>query len=418
MNRPVPLALIENSIGVSGSTLSLTTLVKRLDRRRYSPHIVVARPEQEAYLRARIDPAVPITRIGQRAGVKAAGWAQRGRLLPRVAALLDLLLVTLPYALALRRFLRRHRIELVHQNNGFDIAAVPLCRAMGVPLVAYQRGNEWHSRLVRRLAPLASCYVANSGATSDDLVALGVPPEIITVVYPPVDLQDFETAAPAAPPSRAAHDVPADAPCFGILGKLQGWKGQTVFLRAARRVLDAHPEARAWIVGDAPAGEEAFAAELRALAQSLGIADRVVFTGFVADVPGVLRLLDVVVHASVGREPFGRVIVEAMMMGRPVVATDAGGPREIIEHGRTGLLVPRGDEAALADAIVRLLGDRALAGSMGEAGRHEATRRFSATEHALTVQSVYDRVLAARARPSAAGTPQPSPSSASHEGGH
>ena len=66
-------------------------------------------------------------------------------------------------------------------------------------------------------------------------------------------------AAPTAPPSRAAHGVPADAPCFGILGKLQGWKGQLVFLRAARRVLDAHPKARAWIVGDAPAGEEGFA---------------------------------------------------------------------------------------------------------------------------------------------------------------
>jgi glycosyltransferase involved in cell wall biosynthesis len=416
--KPVPLAMIENSIGVSGSTLSLTTLVKRLDRRRFAPHIVVARPEQEAYLRSRIDPAIPITRIGRRAGVKAAGWAKRGRLLPRVAALLDLLLVTLPYALALRRFLRRHRIELVHHNNGFDIAAVPLCRMMGLPLVAYQRGNEWHSWLVRRLAPLATCYVANSGATREDLVALGVPPELIAVVYPPIDLQDFEVAAPTTPPSRAAHGVPADAPCFGILGKLQGWKGQTVFLRAARRVLDAHPDARAWIVGDAPAGEEAFAAELRALAASLGIADRVVFTGFVTDVPGVLRCLDVVVHASVGREPFGRVIVEAMMMGRPVVAADSGGPREIIEDGRTGLLVPRGDDAALAAAINRLLGDRALAAAMGEAGRREATRRFSAAEHALTMQAVYDRVLGAQARPSAAGSPQPSPSSASQEGGH
>ncbi|HKZ05060.1 MAG TPA: glycosyltransferase [Methylomirabilota bacterium] len=415
---PVPLALIENSIGVSGSTLSLTTLVKRLDRRRFAPHIVVARPEQEAYLRARLDPAIPITRIGKRAGVKAAGWARRGRLLPRVAALLDLLLVTLPYALALRRFLRQHRIELVHQNNGFDIAAVPLCWAMRLPLVAYQRGNEWHSRLVRRLAPLASCYVANSGATRDDLVALGVPPALISVVYPPVDLQDFDTTASGAPPSRAAHGVPADAPCFGILGKLQGWKGQTVFLRAARRVLDAQPDARAWIVGDAPAGEEAFAAELRGLARALGIADRVVFTGFVADVPGVLRCLDVVVHASVAPEPFGRVIVEAMMMGRPVVATDAGGPREIIEDGRTGLLVPRGDEASLANAIGRLLGDRALADAMGEAGRREATRRFSAAEHALTMQSVYDRVLVARARPSPTGNVQPSPSGAPQKGGH
>ncbi len=414
--RPVPLALIENSIGLSGSTLSLCTLVKRLDRSRFAPHVVVARPEQEAYLRARLDPAIPIARIAQRTGFKASRWARRGRVLPRLAALLDLAFVTLPYAAALRRFIRRNRIRLVHHNNGFDVAAVPLCRVMGLPLVAYQRGNEWHSWIVRRLAPLVPRYVANSEATRDDLVALGIAPERISVVYPPVDLDDFGTAARSeSAPSRAAYGVPADAPCFGIVGQLQEWKGQKVFLRAARRVLETRPEAHAWVIGDTPAGGEAYGAELRELARTLGIADRVVFTGFVADVPGALRLLDVVVHASVHPEPFGRVIVEAMLVGRPVVAADAGGPREIIEPGRTGLLAPPADDAALAAAIGRLLADRRLAADIAEAGRRDATRRFSAEEHARIIQSIYDCVLAAGAGAAAEG--EPSASGAARERG-
>jgi glycosyltransferase involved in cell wall biosynthesis len=419
--RPVPVALIENSIGLSGSTLSLGTLVKRLDRSRFAPHVVVARPEQEAYLRARLDPAIPIARIAPRRGLKASRWARRGRrVLPRLAALLDLAFVSLPYAAALRRFMRRHGIRLVHHNNGFDVAALLLCRVMGLPVVAYQRGNEWHSWLVRRLAPLASRYVANSEATRDDLLALGIARERISVVYPPVDLADFGDAAGAAPGralSRAAYGVPADAPCFGIVGQLQEWKGQKVFLRAARRVLDARPEARAWVIGDTPAGEEAYGAELRELARTLGITDRVVFTGFVADVPGALRLLDVFVHASVYPEPFGRVIVEAMLVGRPVVAADAGGPREIIEPGRTGLLVPPGDDAGVSAAILRLLADREFAANVAEAGRLEARRRFSAEEHARIVQSIYDSVLAAGTLASTGAAPEPTPSGAAREGG-
>jgi glycosyltransferase involved in cell wall biosynthesis len=107
----------------------------------------------------------------------------------------------------------------------------------------------------------------------------------------------------------------------------------------------------------------------------------------------MLTLLDVVVHASTEPEPFGRVIAEAMAMRRPVIATRAGGPTEIIEDGRTGFLVPPGDVEALADQITALLTDSALAGRIAEAGYEEARKRFSAEAHSALVQGVYDSVL-------------------------
>lgn len=414
----IPLAFIENSFGLGGSTMSLCTLVKRLDRTRYSPHVIVARPEQEAYLRARLDPAIPIHRISSRAGFKVSDWARRRPTLTRIAALMDLAVIALPYALALGRYLRRHRIRLVHHNNGFEVAAVPLCRALGIPLVAYQRGNEWHSPLVRRLAPLATHYVANSEATRENLLTLGISERRITVIYPPVELDDFDEACtPRGPvPSREQYGVPPNALCFGILGQLQGWKGQKVFLEAAARVLAARPDARAWVIGSAPAGGEAYAEELYELARRLGIADRVIFTGFVADVPGYLQLLDVVVHASTYPEPFGRVIVEAMLAGRAVVASDAGGPREIIVPGRTGLLVKPRDATALSAAILRLADDAAFRAELARAAVGEARRRFSATQHARQVEEIYRRTLSGRS--DTTGEQEPKLAAPSHGGGH
>jgi len=381
---PVPVAFIESSIGLSGSTMSLSVLVRRLDRERFEPHVVVAREDQGEYVR-------------EVAGLVAERIAPRPRASTRsgkVAALSDLLTVTIPYANALRRFVRRHRIRLIHQNNGFDVAAILAARWTGVPVVAYQRGREWNSSLVRRLAPMASRYIANSQVTRENLLELGIAPAQVNVVYPPVDLERFDPDRPAALAlRRPAFGIPAQAPCVGIVGQLQEWKGHKLFLRAFAQVLRTVPEAWGCIVGAPPVGGEAYERELHELAEALGVSHRVVFAGFVGDVPSALQLFDVVVHASIEPEPFGRVIAEAMAMRRPVVASDEGGPREIIEHGRTGLLFTQGDDRALADSIVSLLREPARAMRIAEAGYADMRQRFSATQHARLVEEVYADVL-------------------------
>jgi glycosyltransferase involved in cell wall biosynthesis len=174
------------------------------------------------------------------------------------------------------------------------------------------------------------------------------------------------------------------------------WKGHTVFLEAAKRVFERIPNARAFVIGAAPHRAKDYEGELRALAQDLGIADRVIFTGFRPNVPDMLELLDVVVHASIAPEPFGRVIAEAMAMKRPIIATLGGGPTEIIDDGRTGFLVPPRDPEALAKRIIMLLEDPALAERIADAGYRDARERFAADVHAKRVQQVYERVLSPR----------------------
>ncbi len=409
-SRPVPVLFIEHSIGVSGSTISLCTLLRRLERKRYEPCVVFSRAAQREYLLGSGAPPTDARVIVWRNGLKSTRLGRAfyrmalrraqplRRLLTGLLSLLDIGLVLVPYTLRLYWLARRRRTALIHHNNGVEPRTVLLARLLGVPLVVYQRGAEWHSRGTRALARMVTLYVANSEATKQDLVDLGVPVGRIRIIYPPVDLDRFNPDLPAGR-QRAELGVGMDEPCFGIFGTLLEWKGHRVFLKAARLVMDEVPNARAFVIGEAPERGQAYRDELRRLVHDLGIADRVVFTGFREDVPELMQLLRVIVHASVTPEPFGRVIAEAMAMGKPVVATDAGGPREIIQDGSDGYLVPPEEPEAMARAIIRLLTDTTHAEQVGRRARRTVEARFSAEAHARLVEQVYADVLARPSTP-------------------
>jgi glycosyltransferase involved in cell wall biosynthesis len=163
--------------------------------------------------------------------------------------------------------------------------------------------------------------------------------------------------------------------------------------------MDAVPNAKAFVIGEVPDGTTQYRDELVRLAQELGIESRTVFTGFRKDIPELIQLLDVVVHASVKPEPFGRVIAEGMATGKPVVAAMNGGPLEIIRDGQTGFLVPSDDPEKLAHRIIELLTDRSRADALGRNARQDAVARFSPRSHARLVEQVYENVLAAHGRP-------------------
>lgn len=397
---------IENSIGLSGSTMSLCTLLTELDRSRYAPRVVLSLPNQEEYLAQAVGPSVPTMVLPWRNSLKSTPWIRsllgRAAHYPRLprrivtggVAALDVPAVILPYVRRLYRIARRWGIELIHHNNGLDVRAVLLARWLGVPLIAYQRGTEWNSPTVRYISRFVDAYVANSTATKGVLLGLGVPSERIEVIYPPIDVERFHPTVDASRQRREFGLAPDDL-TFGIPGTLLKWKGHDVFLRAARRVLEAVPRAKAFVIGEVPDGTTDYRDELMGLARDLGIGSRTVFTGFRRDIPELIQLLDVVVHASVKPEPFGRVIAEGMAMGKPVVAAMNGGPLEIIQEGRTGFLVPPGDAEKLAHRIIELLTDRSRADALGRNARQEAAARFSPRSHARLVEQVYDNAVMA-----------------------
>ncbi len=164
------------------------------------------------------------------------------------------------------------------------------------------------------------------------------------------------------------------APIVGVFSRLAPWKGQRVLIEA----LAALPGVQALIVGKALfRGEQEYLDELERLARAKGVADRIHFLGFRDDVANLMKLCDVIVHTSIAPEPFGRVIVEAMLAGKPVIATRGGGASEIVEHLKTGILVNAGDSNEMANAVRVFLDHPGVASGMARAGRERALKCYS-----------------------------------------
>jgi glycosyltransferase involved in cell wall biosynthesis len=242
---------------------------------------------------------------------------------------------------------------------------------------------------------VASRVIANSQATANALRARGGTRARIDVVYNGLD--------PAVMDAVRAHDVSAaraslgigGAPLLGLFGRLAPWKGQDVAIRALAICADS--DVQLAIVGDALFGEEAYAAELRALVAELGLERRVHFLGFRNDVPVLMRAVDVLIHTSVAPEPFGRVIVEGMLAERPVIATAGGGASEIVEAGVTAWQVSPNDPVALAAAISEVLDDPARARAVAAAGRRSALERFTLAATLPLTERAVERAVGALA---------------------
>ncbi|MBI4575100.1 MAG: glycosyltransferase family 4 protein, partial [Planctomycetes bacterium] len=174
----------------------------------------------------------------------------------------------------------------------------------------------------------------------------------------------------------------------GVLGYVIPRKGHEVFVEAGMALAERVPEARFLVVGDDPFPARGFLEGLRARVLQVGLAERFIFTGFRRDVGAVLRAMDVLAMPS-WEEPFGRVLIEAMAAGTPVVATRAGGVPEAVTDGVDALLVPPREPRALAEALERLLGDPALRGRLAEAGQRTVRERFDVRVTAARLDAIY-----------------------------
>ena len=184
--------------------------------------------------------------------------------------------------------------------------------------------------------------------------------------------------AAGAREARAELGVADGQVLFGSFGRLQRWKGQDVFVAAAAEVARARPDARFVVVGGSVFGlEPEYFEHLRQEAARQGLGDRIRFTGFRQDVPRLMAACDVVCHTSRVAEPFGLVIIEAMALGRAVIATRGGGPSEIVASPEDGLLVPPEDVAALAEAMIRLHDSPEKRASLGLGGADRVRKQFT-----------------------------------------
>jgi glycosyltransferase involved in cell wall biosynthesis len=300
---------------------------------------------------------------------------------------------TLWQAIRLAFYIRRNRIQIVHTYGFYpNVFAVPAARIAGASIVVASirdRGDiltPVQRRIQKWVCRLADCVLVNAEAIRDTLIEQGYRPDNIVVIRNGIVLSRFGAREKGAA-LRLELGLPPSAPLVFVFSRLNPMKGVEYFLDAAALLAPRFPEVRFLIVGDG-AGRK----ELEDCADRLGLAERVIFTGFRNDVPDLIPEAAISVLPSLS-EGLSNSLLESMASGVPVIAARVGGNPEIVEHDVSGLLVPTRDSAALADAIGGLLQDPRLALRMGEAGRRRVAELFSMERSLSEVERFYERLI-------------------------
>ena len=256
------------------------------------------------------------------------------------------------------------------------------------------------AKLMRFEVRRCAAAIANSDSVRNDVRATCGDGLDLLTVYNAVNLDEFNPSGRAIDLDALAGlaTAPSGTIRVGLVATMATWKGHEVFLRAMASLPGEAP-VRAYVIGDAiyhTGASQIPLDTLRTKARALGLGDRVGFAGFVEDVAGVMRALDIVVHASTAPEPFGLVIAEAMASGKPVIASRAGGAAEIVEASDGALLHSPGDSVELADLITRLVRDPGQRAGLGRAGRASAERLFARARLAQQLIPIYNRLASVR----------------------
>jgi glycosyltransferase involved in cell wall biosynthesis len=387
----IEIVYVNHSAILGGGEISLLKLLRALDRERYRPLVASPGPG-------------PLIQELDRLGV------------PRVNLPISMHASPLRLARGLWDIRQRTRnVRIVHGNSSRSLrVTVVLGRLLGARTVWHVRDRvDWERlpSLERWFARQADTIIANSAA-----VARGLGPLPAQVVYNPVDTTEFRLDR-LGQSIREEFGIAPHEKLIGVVGRITVWKGHQTFIEALQRVKSCVPNAKALIVGEQfQRSVEADQRELEGLRQrlwgqvaipsevvfqtqdlqhlvwELGLDGQVIFAGFCHGMPAIMAALDLLVLPS-WWEPFGRVLIEAMASGKPVVATNLGGPAEIVRHQETGILVPPLDVTAMADAICEILTQPRLAAKMGKQGRLDAEQRFSLAQYVHKIERIYQRHL-------------------------
>jgi glycosyltransferase involved in cell wall biosynthesis len=379
--------VVNQTATMSGGEHSLLTLIAALDAR--DARIAVASPVGDLSAR--------ITALGMRhvtiAGTEAS-FRLDVRTTPREMASLAC------SAFQVARAARRLRVDVVHANTTRAGLIAIAARGLGAP-APLVHVRDWTppgraaDAVLDVVARGAADIVANSRHVANQFVR--TPRSGLRVIPNPVNLAHFDPARHQRSAARARLGIADSIPLAGVVGQLTPWKGQDDAIRSLAVARRSVPGAALVIAGSAKfAGaatrfdNAAFAQTLPPLTRRFGVGDAVTMLGEVDDVPGVLAALDVLLVPS-WEEAFGRVVVEGMAMGLPVIATASGGPPEIIDDGRTGFLLAPRDPETWGGLLADLLRDPTRRADVGRAARL-AAMRFAPEAHAGAMLEAYRRV--------------------------
>ncbi len=364
---------------IGGGPISLFNLIKNLNRERFTPIVVCPSSGSLTHALGKINVRVEIIKIKSLKGLHLFSFISS--------------------TVTLLKLIKREKISLIHSNVGASRESFysgVAAKIMKIPFIYHARVIESAGFIDRILAKLSTIIIVISEAVEKKYRWLKNGDKLIKI-YNGVDLKDFNPET-SGEKIRNEFGINPNTIVVGTVGNLIPWKGHVYFLEAAREIIGVRSqisearEIKFLVVGEDISQNKKYREELIKLTENMGLAEKVIFTGFRRDISQVMAALDILVLPSV-EEPFGRVIIEAMACGKPVVATKAGGAPEIVKDGETGFLVPMKNPHAIAEPVINLLNDKNKAKEMGIKGRKKVEDFFDIETNVKQTENLYSRLL-------------------------
>ena len=380
---------------IGGSYYSLLFLVKGLDKDKFTPfvifyssHILIddfIKTGAKVYILNKLKPVV----------FSQAYHSIVNLLLKIVYKIFNFFYCFLIPSLRYFIFLKKHKISIVHLNNSilfnqdWMLAAIML----DIPCITHERGiNQSYSLSAKMFAKKLKAIICISKAVRRNMIDKGINPNNLKVIYnglDPSSIQVVEDKSTIISKLEISHL----SPLVGIIGNIKDWKGQDVVIKATALVKKKYPDVGCLIIGAVSKSDQYYFSKLHDLVNRLNLNKNVLFVGFQKNIADFLNSLDIVIHASILPEPFGRVILEAMASRKPIIATKIGAPPEIIENGKTGLLVAANNEIELSEAICKLWKNKDLIPKMVNSAYHRLIEKFSLRLNLQNTVQLYRKYL-------------------------
>jgi len=329
-------------------------------------------------------------------GHKAVVVSNGGELVPRVETLgachyqlpvhKKSLWTVIQMIKVLRKIICDENIDIVHARSRIPAwISYFACRQTNAAFITTCHGY-YNNRMFSQVMGWPKLLIVPSKVIGRHMIDdFKVSPRRIHCIPRSVDLERF----------RISHKKTRNKPdcIIAIVGRITPLKGHTFFLKSMAKVIKTVANAKIWVVGDVPAKKASYKQELELLVRRLGMERNVEFLGNRQDIPQILAKTDMLVLSTVTQEAFGRVILEAQAAGVPVVATNVGGVVDIIDDGKTGLLVPPKDTDAMAKAVIRITGDKNLANQLVANAQIKLKNNFTLEQMASSTIKVYEELL-------------------------
>lgn len=378
------ILFVSNISVLGGAERTLVDILKYLDKDKYVPHLATNKTGELSSVVSLLGIPVlhlPFLRLKRSASP-----------LYLASAVKNVLCVSLQLA----EYIRKEHISLVHANNDASMLYA------GMATMLTHTPCVWHCRDFSRIGCLhklmcswASRIVAVSKCVADYLrnsvPQLKSQNNKLVVITNGIDTKSIVTRDNVFN-LRSELGIQENEIIICTVGQLVPWKNHMLFLETAELIAREIPSARFIIVGDDMFKEHPdYVNLLRVTAIRLGLEKKVIFTGYRQDALSIIAESQVLIHTAT-MEPFGRTIVEAMMLGKPIVAVNSCGPSEIIRSGIDGLLVEPNNPRLLANSVLRLVRDKNLSFCLGDSARKRATHLFDVRRMVEELESVYTKL--------------------------